>query len=304
MAVSPELTDMLEFMNSMEMPSLDTITPEEYRVAFAFPPADTVHPVGKVENQTIAGPGGDLPIRIYTPNAAGPFPVLAYYHGGGFVLCDLDSHDDQCRKMCDAMNAVVVSVDYRLAPEAKFPAAPDDCYAATQWCADNMASLNGDGRLLVGGDSAGGCLAASVCLMAKEKGGPEIAHQFLIYPVTDCNFETGSYQDFAEGYFLSQDMMRWFWKHYLDSEADAANPLASPLRASDLSGMPPATIITAGYDPLRDEGKAFADRLSAAGVKADYRCYDDMIHGFLGLPVPLKAADDAIAYMASQLLAS
>lgn len=301
MAVSPELTDMLAFMNSIEMPSLDTITPEEYRIQFAFPPAETVHPVGKVENTTIPGPAAEIPLRIYTPRAEGPFPVMAYFHGGGFVLCDLDSHDDQCRKMCDAMNTVVVSVDYRLAPEAKFPAAPDDCFAATQWCADNMGALNGNGTLLVGGDSAGGCLAAAVCLMAKDQGGPAIAHQFLIYPVTDCNFDTPSYQDFSEGYFLSQDMMRWFWRHYLAAESDASNPLASPLRANDLSGMPPATVITAGFDPLRDEGKAFADRLAAAGVAVNYRCYHDMIHGFLGLPVPLTAAQQAIAYMAEQL---
>lgn len=301
MTLSPELTDMLAFMNSMEMPSLETITPEEYRVLFAFPPAEVIHPVGKVENTAIPGPAGQLPIRIYTPDAQGPFPVLAFYHGGGFVLCDLDSHDDQCRKMCNAMKAVVVSVDYRLAPEAKFPAAPEDCYAATQWCADNMDVLDGNGTLLVGGDSAGGCLAAAVCLMAKARGGPAIAHQFLIYPVTDCNFDTPSYQDFAEGYFLSQEMMRWFWRHYLAAESDEANPLASPLRADDLSEMPPATIITAGFDPLRDEGKAFADKLAAAGVPVTYHCYDDMIHGFLGLPVPLTAAQAAMAFMAKQL---
>ncbi len=301
MALSPELTDMLAFMNSMEMPSLDTITPEEYRVLFAFPPAEEIHAVGAVENRTIPGPAGDIPVRIYTPGASGTFPVLAYYHGGGFVLCDLDSHDDLCRKLCTAMNAVVVSVDYRLAPEATFPAAPDDCYAATRWCADNMAAIKGSGKLMVGGDSAGGCLAAAVCMMAREQSGPEIAHQFLIYPVTDCDFTTGSYQDFAEGYFLSQEMMRWFWGHYLDKESDADNPLASPLRAADLSGLPSATVITAGFDPLRDEGKAFADKLVAAGVAVNYHCYDDMIHGFLGLPVPLTAAREAIHFMAGQI---
>ena len=301
MAVSSELTDLLALMNSVEMPSLDTITPEAYREQFVFPAPETVHPVGKVENRTIPGPAGEIPVRIYTPDAAGPFPVFAYYHGGGFVLCNLDSHDDQCRKMCDAMNVVVVSVDYRLAPEAKFPAAPDDCYAATQWCADNVAALQGNGRLVVGGDSAGGCLAAAVCLMAKAQGGPEIEHQFLIYPVTDCAFETGSYQSFADGYFLSQDMMRWFWGHYLESTSDADNPLASPLRSKDLAGLPPATVITAGYDPLRDEGKAFADKLGAAGVPVQYRCYDDMIHGFLSLPVPLTASGQAMAFMAEQL---
>ncbi|MFT5574746.1 MAG: acetyl esterase [Bermanella sp.] len=301
MALSPELIDMLAFMNSMEMPSLESITPEEYRILFAFPPAEEVHPIGAVENRTTPGPAGDIPVRIYTPDASGPFPVLAFYHGGGFVLCDLDSHDDLCRKLCTAMKAVVVSVDYRLAPEATFPAAPDDCYAATQWCADNMAALKGSGKLMVGGDSAGGCLAAAVCMMSKAQSGPEIDHQFLIYPVTDCDFTTGSYQDFSEGYFLSQEMMRWFWGHYLDNESDANNPLASPLRAADLSGMPPATVITAGFDPLRDEGKAFADKLVAAGVAVKYHCYDDMIHGFLGLPVPLTAATAAIDFLAEQV---
>lgn len=302
MAVSPELNDILELMNSMEAPDLDSITPEEYRSQFAFPPPEQVHPVGQVEDRDIPGPAGDIPVRIYSPEGDGPFPVLAYFHGGGFVLCDLESHDDQCRKMCDAMKVVVVSVDYRLAPEAKFPAAPEDCYAATRWCANNMTLLNGKSdALMVGGDSAGGALAAAVCLMARERGGPDICHQFLIYPVTDCDFSTQSYQDFSEGYFLSQAMMRWFWGHYLDSEADGANPLASPLRAEDVSGLPAATVITAGYDPLRDEGKAFADKLQAAGVDVSYRCYDDMIHGFVSLPVPLTASRDAIAFMAARV---
>lgn len=302
MAVSPELDDILALMNSMEMPELDKLTPEEFRKAFAFPAPEQAHPVGRVEDRTIPGPAGDLAIRIYTPEGAGPFPVLAYYHGGGFVICDLESHDDQCRKMCSGMKVVVVSVDYRLAPEAKFPAAPEDCYAATLWCEQHMRELNGEpGRLMIGGDSAGGCLAAAVSLMSRERGGPAISHQFLIYPVTHFAFDTGSYSDFAEGYFLERDAMRWFWGHYLAAEADGSNPLASPLLAENHAGLPAATIITAGYDPLRDEGKAYADKLTAAGVPVTYRCFDDMVHGYLGFPVPLTAADETYRLLAAQV---
>lgn len=300
MAVSPELTEILAFMDAVGKPDLAQVTPADFRESFAFPPPEQAHPVARVKNKMITGPAGELPIRIYTPHGDGPFPVLVYFHGGGFVICDLDSHDDQCRKMCDAMRTVVVSVDYRLAPEAKFPAAPQDCFAATRWCAANQSMLQGNGRLTIGGDSAGGCLAAAVSLMAKAEGGPTIDHQFLIYPVTNCAFDTPSYQEFSEGYFLERETMRWFWRHYLASEEDASNPLASPLLAPDLSGLPAATVITAGYDPLRDEGRAYADKLAAAGVPVSYHCFDDMVHGYLGFPVPLTASAATYQLLAQQ----
>jgi acetyl esterase len=245
----------------------------------ATPPA-----VANVENRTIPGPGGELPVRIYTPDAPGPLPLVLFFHGGGFVLCDLDSHDALARMLCNGAGAVVVSVDYRLAPEAKFPAAPEDCYAATAWATENAASIGADGsRVAVAGDSAGGNLAAVVAQMAKQRGGPALCHQALFYPVTANDFTTGSYESNAEGYFLTQDMMRWFWHHYLENEDDARNPNASPLLAEDLSGLPPATVVTAEFDPLRDEGEAYARRLDEAGVPTQLVRYDGVIHGFVSM---------------------
>ena len=298
MPLDPQIKAVLEAMSALAMPSLSTVPPDVMRKAFeeqrsARPEGDSV---AKVIDRQIPGPDGKLTVRVYSPFGAGPFPVLTYFHGGGFVLCDLDSHDSTCRSLTNAAQCVVVSVDYRLAPEAPFPAAPEDCYAATRWVAENAPELDGDpARHAVAGDSAGGNLAAVVALMARDRGGPALVHQLLIYPVTDHSFDTPSYLDNAEGYFLTREMMQWFWGHYLKSEADGMQALASPLRADDLSNLPSATVITAEFDPLRDEGEAYAARLEASGVPTELVRYEGMIHGFFGMTDTVDRAKEAVA---------
>jgi acetyl esterase len=230
-------------------------------------------------------------------------PVLVYLHGGGWVIGTLDSYDATCRELAQGAGCVVVSVDYRLAPEHRYPAAPEDCYAAVQWVAANAASLGADAkRLAVGGDSAGGNLSAVVSQMARDRGGPAIRFQLLIYPVTDADFTRRSYVDNAEGYLLTTASMRWFWDHYVPEQAKRAEPYASPLRAADLSGLPPAWVCTAEFDPLRDEGEAYAKRLQQAGVSTTLTRFDGLIHGFvsMGLVAPKAQAgvDEAIAALA------
>jgi acetyl esterase len=258
--------------------------------------------VGKVENRTIPGPAGEIPVRIYTPYGQGPFPSLVYYHGGGWVVGDLDGADVPCRLLTNRANCVVVSVDYRLAPEHKFPAAVEDAYAAAKWVVENAPSIQVDpARVAVGGDSAGGNLAAVVALMARDRGGPSLLYQMLIYPVTHHAYNTDSYRENAEGYFLTKDMMVWFWNHYLRDEQDGKNPYASPLLADNLSGLPPALVITAEYDPLRDEGEAYAERLKAAGIPVEVTRYNGMIHGFFWMPGALEQGKKAIEQAANAL---
>ncbi len=298
MPLDPQVKVVLETMGALAMPGLADVSPDVMRQAFeeqgrARPEGESV---AKVVDRQIPGPDGELTVRVYTPFGTGPFPVLTYFHGGGFVLCSLDSHDNTCRELTNAAQCVVVSVDYRLAPEAPFPAAPEDCYAATRWVAENAREVDGDPeRLAVGGDSAGGNLAAVVALMARDQGGPALVHQLLIYPVTNYAFDTPSYTENAEGYFLTREMMQWFWGHYLKTEADGIQSLASPLRADDVSNLPPATVITAEFDPLRDEGEAYAARLLASGVSTELVRYDGMIHGFFGMTDALDRAKEAVA---------
>jgi len=251
-----------------------------------------------VRDLSIPGPDGPatpLAVRTYTPPAQARddgLPVLVYVHGGGWVRGDLDTHDGLCRLLAEAADCVVVSVDYRRAPEHPFPTPVHDVYAATEWAAAYAGIVGGDGdRIAVGGDSAGGNLAAAVTLLARERDGPEISHQVLLYPVTDYAFDTDSYAENAEGYLLSRASMRWYWARYLDDEVDGANPYASPLRAPDLSGLPSATVVTAGYDPLRDEGAAYADRLREAGVSVTHANYPGMVHVFASFPDLDRAAD-------------
>ena len=253
--------------------------------------------IGKTENMSIPGPVLPLQIRIYTPVASGgtALPVLIYFHGGGFVIGDLETHDPLCRTLANETGAKVIAVDYRLAPEHKFPAAPDDCYAAVKWVETNGASLGVDpNRIAVGGDSAGGNLAAVVCQTAKQKGGPHIVFQLLIYPVTQLRANTDSMKSFAEGYFLEKRTRDWFFDLYTESGIDPNDPRVSPLAAADLSGLPHAYVVTAGFDPLRDEGKAYADKLNRAGVAAVYVDYPSMIHGFFGMSGVLPQARQAI----------
>ena len=219
-----------------------------------------------------------------------------YFHGGGWVIGSLETHDGTCRELAAGAGCVVVSVDYRLAPEHRYPAAAEDCYAATRWCAEHAAELAIDARrIAVGGDSAGGNLAAVVAQMARDRGGPGLVLQLLVYPVTDHDFGTASYRDNAAGYLLTAADMRWFWGHYLgDDTARGAEPYASPLRAASLAGLPPALVITAELDPLRDEGEAYARALEAAGVAAKLHRYDGMIHGFFGMSAIMDQAVAAV----------
>ncbi len=253
--------------------------------------------VGSVSERTIGGAAGDLRLRIYRPGGQGPFPILAFFHGSGFVLCSLDTHDGMCRNLCAGAGCVVVSVDYRLAPEHKFSAGLDDCVFATRWVAEHAAELNGDSRrLAVGGDSAGGNLAAAAALRIRDEGGPALCGQLLIYPVTDYYTPgTPSYEENAEGYGLTRETMRWFWNHYLSDPADAAQPYASPLRAKDFGSLPPALVVTAEYDPLRDEGDNYAEKLRAAGTPCVLSRWLGMNHGFLFWVGLVDKADEAMA---------
>jgi acetyl esterase len=262
-------------------------------------------PVARVENRMVPSPDGPVAVRIYTPEGSAPFPVLVFYHGGGWVIGSVDSHDALCRKLTNAIGCVTVSVDYRLAPEAKFPAAAEDSYAATLWVSENAASLGVDPkRLAVGGDSAGGNLAAVVPLMARDRGKPPIAYQVLMYPVTDGSLETGSMRELAEGYFLTHGAMVWFWNHYVRDHNDRTNPYAAPIHATDLRGLPPALVITAEYDPLRDEGEAYATKLKHAGVPVTVTRYDGTIHGFISLADNLDQGKKALAQVISTLKAA
>jgi acetyl esterase len=286
MPLDPQIQAYLDQMAAMNMPPIHTLTPEQVRMGIAMQLAmESIEPeqVARVENRTIPGPAGEIPVRIYTPQGSGPFPALVFFHGGGWVICNLDTHDGICRSLANGASCVVVSVDYRLAPEHKFPAAPEDCYAATQWVAQNAAELNVDAsHIAIGGDSAGGNLSAVVAQMARDRGGPHLVFQLLIYPATDFRMNTVSIEENATGYFLTKDDMIWFTNHYLNSEEDKTNPLASPLLASDLSGLPPALIITAQYDPLRDEGELYGQKLREAGVPVTISRYEGVIHGFVG----------------------
>jgi len=266
--------------------------------------------IGKTEDTHIPGPAGAIPARIYTPVAGGhaALPGLVFFHGGGFVIGGLETHDGLCRSLANAAGVRVVAVDYRLAPEHAYPAAVDDCYTATAWVEANAAELGIDpNAIAVGGDSAGGNLAAAVCLKAKAQNRPHIAFQLLIYPTTDFTDaeQWASRTAFAEGYFLEKETMRWFEAQYMGgNDAARAEETASPLSARDLSGLPPAYIVTAGFDPLRDEGKAYADALAAAGTAADYVDYPGMIHGFFNMQGVLDVARDAVKQAASKLRAA
>ncbi len=265
----------------------------EARVALMAPPA----PVAAVEQRSIGGPGGPLRLRIYRPHGNGPFPLLVFFHGSGFVLCSLDTHDGMCRNLCAGAGCVVVSVDYRLAPEHKFPAPLDDCVFATRWAAQHADDLSADGsRIALAGDSAGGNLAAAAALRLRDEGGPALRGQLLIYPVTDYYTPgTPSYRENADGYGLTRDTMIWFWDHYLADAADATDPYASPLRAATVAQLPPALVVTAEFDPLRDEGEAYAAQLRAAGVVAPTSRWDGMNHGFFFWVGVVDKADAAMA---------
>ena len=260
-------------------------------------PAD-VEPVAAVDDGHIPGPDDEIPVRVYRPAIeGGPRPGVVYFHGGGFVICDLDSHDGACRRLANASGAVVVSVDYRLAPEHPWPAAPEDAYAATRWVADHAAELGiDDARLALAGDSAGGNLTAVVALMARDRGGPPLAFQLLVYPVIDLGSTRAQYasqRENGEGYFLTVPQMEWYRRQYLADEAHGEQPYASPIKASSLAGLPPACIVTAEMDPLRDEGEAYGGALEAAGVPVTVHRAPGMFHGFFNMDAVLDGSKDA-----------
>ncbi len=261
-----------------------------------------LQPVGAVVNIRLPGPAGDLPVRVYRPAGEPPFPVLMYFYGGGWTLGNLDTADGICRQLCAATSCLVVSVGYRVAPEHRFPAAPHDCYAATRWVADHGRGIGADpARMAVAGDSAGGNLAAAVTLLARDRGGPGLTCQLLVYPNTDYRADTASMRQNTDRCFFNRESVAWYWRNYLTRPEDGDDPLASPLRAPDLAGLPPALVITAEYDPLRDEAEQYAERLRAAGVPVTLTRYPGMVHGFFSMSGTLDAGRDAIARAAAYL---
>ena len=306
MPLDIQMKSLLDAMAAAKNPAFHTLTPQEARrIAAARPQPGEPEPVAKVEDRNIPSAGGDIPIRIYTP-AGGipPFGVLVYFHGGGWVIGNIAMTDQPCRLLANVSGCMVVSVEYRLAPEHKFPAGPEDCYAATKWVSDNAAALNVDPmRIAVGGTSAGATLAAAVALMARDRRDPHIAYQLLVYPATTTELTTASHSQFAKDnyYILSRADMEWFWGHYLARDEDRKNPYACPAYAKSLSGLPPAFVITAEYDPLRDEGEAYAVRLSDEGVSTILKRYEGVTHGFFGMPGLLEKAKVAIGYAADAL---
>jgi acetyl esterase len=256
-----------------------------------------------VEQCTMPGPGGPIALRIYKPSRETNLPVVVFFHGSGFILCSLDTHDLICRQLCKASGAIIVSVDYRLAPEHKFPAASDDCLAATRWVAAHAQEFGGDAsRIALAGDSAGGNLAAVTALRVRDQGGPALRGQLLVYPVTDHpSAPKASYKECGEGLGLTDVSMRWFWDLYLADQSDLTHPYASPLRAENLRGLPPAYIMTAQYDVLRDEGELYGKRLSEAGVATKVERFSDMNHGFMFWVGVIDPATEAVMKSAAWL---
>jgi acetyl esterase len=285
--LDPAVQMLLTMMEAAPKIDFMTATPADARAIFDNPiPFGEPVAIGRVQDVAIALEGRTLDARLYVPaDAVDHPPLTVYFHGGGWVIGTIDTHDGTCRALANASKAVVLSVAYRLAPEHPYPVPLQDCYDATLWAAANAASLGVNGsKLAVAGDSAGGNLAAAVALMARDRGGPTLAHQLLIYPVTDADFERPSYSANGGGeYYLSTEGMKWFWNHYVGGSDPRAEPLAAVLQQANFAGLPSATVITAEYDPLRDEGDAYAAKLSEAGVAVDAACAPGMIHGFFSL---------------------
>ena len=299
MPLAPEYEAMFAALAAEPGPKISDLSPVEgremYRVMRAVNPELSI---GSVEDRQIETEVGSIPIRIYRPTGDGPHPLLMNFHGGGWVIGDLDTADSVCRGLAEAAGCIVISVDYRLAPEHAYPAAVEDAYAATCWAAANAEALGGSGKLAVTGESAGGTLAAVVCQKARDEAGPQIDFQLLAYPVIDHDLTRASYDENGEGYLLEKGTMVWFWDHYCPPER-RSEPAASPLRAKSLANLPPAVVLTAEFDPLRDEGKAYADALAAAGVSVKLINFDGLVHDFLAtaalFPCSKAAFDQAVA---------
>ena len=303
MALDPKFRAMLSMPEAQFGRPPPEVTPAMMRegaraMASPLPPT----PVHDVHTICVASAAGELLVRLYYPVSERPLPLTLYMHGGGWVLCDLDSHDHLCRDLAIASRSVIASVDYRLAPETKFPGPLEDCHAALTHLVTEAATYGLDvSRIAVSGDSAGANLAAALALLTRTRGGPAICFQALFYPALDASCSTASYAEFSAGYMLSAEAMRWFWECYLSSPADASNPLAAPAREKNLAGLPPASISTCEYDVLRDEGEAYADALREAGVNVTSRRYLGMIHGFPQFPYVTEVAYRAIADLGGDL---
>lgn len=305
MSIDPQAQRLLDLAAQGRRPQYETLTPVEaraqYDAASAGVQGDPPVPFETREIE-IPGPGGALPARVYRATDDAALPLLVFFHGGGYVFGSLNSHDAACRHLCVEAECIVVSIDYRLAPEHRFPAAVDDAWAATRWISDHAAALGGDPtRLAVGGDSAGGNLAAVVCQLAKAEGAPGIVFQLLIYPGTDLSLSLPSHKKFGEGYLLTSNLIDWFMDHYFAPGSDRTDPRASPLFAEDCAGLPPALILSAGYDPLQDEDRAYVEKLGAAGVPVLYSHYEGMLHGFITMPGFLDKAREALNECAGAL---
>ncbi len=307
MSLDPQARALLDAAKASGAPEMWELTPDQARAEYLRRTERVRADVDiyRVEDRQIPGPVQPIKVRIYTPQASqeqASLPVLVWYHGGGFVIGDLDSHDSACRALANQTECLVVAVDYRLAPEHKFPGAVEDCEAALQWVAAHATELGGDpGRIAVGGDSAGGNLAAVVALLAREKGGPKLCFQLLIYPCVAPEPETPSHHQFAEGYLLTRKTITWFFKQYLRSSKDTLDPRYAPLEEKDLSSLPPSLVIVAGFDPLRDEGVDYAKALIEAGNKVTLSNYEGMIHGFYLMGGMIDKANQAIEESAQHL---
>jgi acetyl esterase len=303
MPIDPQVEALLTGMKALGQPPLHTLSVADARTAaevFTALAGDPIE-VSAVRDITIPVDGADIGARVYMPEGAGPHPAVMFFHGGGWVICSLDTHDNLARAICRDAAAVVVAVDYRLAPEFRYPTAANDCFTATKWVADNAASLGVDtSRIAVCGDSAGGNLSAVVSQMAREAGGPAITFTALIYPAVDMTAKGGSLDDNATGYFLETAGMEWFMGHYVTHE-ERAEAMASPLLHEDLSGLPPCFVATCEFDPLRDEGEAYATALKAAGCHVESKRYDGLIHGAATLTGVLDLGRQLVADVSSRL---
>ncbi len=303
MSLDPQIAAVLQQFSGMPQPDYSQLDPVQYRqFSDNLMPPMPGERLFEVRNLKVAGAGGELDARLYRPEDSDNLPLLVFFHGGGFVIGNLDTHDNLCRSLARLCGAVVVSVAYRLAPESRFPAAPHDCYRATCDLVERAGELGYDAsRLALAGDSAGANLAIAVSRLAQIRKGPRIAYQCLFYPATDARCDSASQHDFAEGYFLTRVQMQWFWNQYLQRPEQGDEALASPLRAEDLAGLPPTSLFSAEYDPLRDEGEAFAARLQAAGVPTRLQRCGGMIHGFVSMAAFVQRAQQALESAAADL---
>ncbi|MFC5696579.1 alpha/beta hydrolase [Pseudomonas sp. GCM10022186] len=303
MSLDAQIAAVLQQFSGMPQPDYSQLDPVQYRqFSDNLMPPMPGERLFEVRNLKVAGAGGELDARLYRPQDSDSLPLLVFFHGGGFVIGNLDTHDNLCRSLARLCGAVVVSVAYRLAPENRFPAAPHDCYRATCDLVERAGELGYDAsRLALAGDSAGANLAIAVSRLAQIRKGPRIAYQCLFYPATDARCDSASQREFAEGYFLTRVQMQWFWNQYLQRPEQGDEALASPLRAEDLAGLPPTSLFSAEYDPLRDEGEAFAERLQAAGVPTRLQRCGGMIHGFVSMAAFVQRAQQALESAAADL---